>query len=51
MDNEEQRLIQQAIHNSRYEVRRVVHEMPDAPVKRPTREEFENPLEYIQSLV
>lgn len=50
MDNDEQRMIQQAIRNSKKEFKRVEHAeliIPEAPTYYPTVEEFKNPFEYI----
>lgn len=50
LDNNEQRMIQQAIRNSKIEFKRIEHaqvSIPDAPTYHPTVEEFKNPLEYI----
>jgi hypothetical protein len=49
LDNEEQRLIQQAIKNSQIETQRITVDVPDAPTYHPTVEEFMNPLAYIDS--
>lgn len=48
-DNQEQRLFQQALENSRKDQRRIVYDVPEAPVKRPTMEEFSDPIQYILS--
>ena len=50
VDNEEQKLIQQAIQNSKVEQKRVTHVVPDAPVYYPTVEEFKDPMAYIDSI-
>lgn len=47
LDNDEQRLIQQALQNSKRETRRAELTVPEAPTYYPTIEEFKNPLEYI----
>jgi hypothetical protein len=47
-NNEEERLLQQAIKNSLKETARFKSEIPDAPVFYPTIEEFKNPLAYIK---
>jgi hypothetical protein len=47
VDNDEARLIQRAIENSKKETERVCLETPEAPVFRPSVEEFRNPLQYI----
>ena len=48
IDNEEQRLLQQAIENSKKDFRRVVLDLPTAPVYFPTIEEFRDPIGFIQ---
>lgn len=52
VDNEEQLMINQAIQNSRQETHRVnlVDDIPEAPVKRPSLEEFLDPIKYILSI-
>ena len=45
--NEEQRLLQQAIANSKLEIQSISVEVPPAPVLRPTIEEFKDTLGYI----
>ena len=52
VDKEEQLMINQAIQNSRQETRRVnlVDDIPEAPVKRPSLEEFMDPIKYILSI-
>lgn len=50
LDNDEQRMIQQAIRNSKKEFKRVEHAeliIPECPTYYPTIEEFKNPFEYI----
>jgi hypothetical protein len=47
LDNEEQRMVQQAIRNSQKEVRRSTCAIPEAPTYYPTLKEFENPIDYI----
>ena len=48
LDNEEQRMIQLAVRNSMKETKRATKTVPEAPTFRPTREEFKDPLQYIQ---
>ncbi len=48
--NEEKRMIQQALENSRVETKRENLALPQAPVYYPTVEEFKNPLGYIDSI-
>jgi len=50
LDNEEQRMIQQALKNSQMQTTRVQVDVPQAPVYHPTVEEFKNPLKYISSI-
>jgi hypothetical protein len=50
LDNEEQRLLQQALKVSKKETKRVEMEIPDALVFYPTAEEFMDPLIYIQKI-
>lgn len=50
LDNEEQRLLQQALKVSKKETKRVELEIPDAPVYYPTKDEFMDPLTYIQKI-
>ena len=50
VDNEEQRMIQQALKNSQMQTTRIAVDVPDAPVYYPTVEEFMNPLKYISSI-
>jgi len=50
VDNEEQKLLQQAIQNSIIEKERVQRDIPDAPVYYPTVEEFKDPMAYIDSI-
>ena len=50
MDNDEQRMIQQAIRNSKKEFKRVEHAalvIPECPTYYPTVEEFKDPFQYI----
>jgi jmjN domain len=50
LDNDEQRMIQQAIRNSKKEFKRVEHAeliIPECPTYYPTIEEFKNPFGYI----
>jgi hypothetical protein len=47
LDNEEQKLIQQALRNSKRETKRVDVTVPEAPIYHPTAEEFKRPLDYI----
>jgi hypothetical protein len=51
LDNEEQRLLQQAIKNSLKETKRVERTVPEAPTYRPTLEQFRDPYGYIKRLV
>jgi hypothetical protein len=51
LENEEQKLLQQAIKNSKRETKRIDIPVPDAPTLRPTIEEFKNPLTYINKYV
>lgn len=51
LDNEEQKLIQQAIRNSQRDKRRVEYDIPMAPTFYPTVDEFRDPLAYIKSIV
>jgi len=50
LDNEEQKMIQQALKNSQMQTARVKFDVPQAPVYHPTVEEFKNPLGYISSI-
>ena len=50
LDNEEQKLIQQAIKNSKKDTKRVELEIPMAPTFYPTVEEFRNPYVYISKI-
>lgn len=50
VDNDEARLIQRAIENSRRETERLSLVVPEAPVFYPSVEEFKNPLQYINSI-
>jgi hypothetical protein len=47
LENDEQRLVQQALRNSQRQVKRTVCAVPMAPTYYPSVEEFENPMEYI----
>jgi hypothetical protein len=47
LDNEEQKMIQQAIKNSKRDSKRVERTVPEAPVFHPTIEEFKDPFAYI----
>ena len=48
LDNKEERLLQQALANSRKDIRVEQIPVPDGPVYHPTVEEFKDPLKYIQ---
>ena len=50
MENEEQRLVQQAIKNSTIDSVKREFEIKEAPVYYPTIEEFRDPLKYIHSI-
>lgn len=50
LDNNEQKLIQQAMKNSQKETKRVEIPVPDAPVFYPTVDEFKDPLSYINKI-
>lgn len=50
IDNEEARLIQRAIENSKRETERLSLPVESAPVFHPTIEDFKNPLQYINRL-
>lgn len=50
LDNEEQRMVQQAIRNSQRDQKRAARDsciIPLAPVFHPSPEEFTNPIQYI----
>ena len=47
-DNDEQRLIEQAVKNSLKDVARIDVPVPEAPVFHPSIEEFKNPIAYIR---
>mmetsp|Transcript_1069 Transcript_1069/g.1718 ORF Transcript_1069/g.1718 Transcript_1069/m.1718 type:complete len:305 (+) Transcript_1069:140-1054(+) len=49
-ENEEARHIQQALANSRREIRRETYDAPFAPTYYPTVEQFKDPLSYIESI-
>lgn len=50
LDNAEQKLIMQAIENSKRETRREEYDVPDAPTYYPTVDEFRDPLKYITAI-
>jgi histone demethylase JARID1 len=50
-DNQEERLFQQALKNSRIDTCRRRVEVPSAPVYHPTYEEFQDPLAYVSKYV
>lgn len=50
LDNEEHRMIQQALENSKSEYKRVDIVVPEAPTFYPTIEEFKDPLAYIDKI-
>lgn len=47
LDNEEQKLIQQALKNSQKETKRIEVQVPEGPAFYPTVDEFKDPLAYI----
>ena len=47
LDNDEQRLLQQAIKNSLVDRKRVDVDVPEAPTYYPTLEEWTDPYQYI----
>ena len=48
LENEEQRLLQQAIKNSLVDSERIELKVPDAPTYYPTLEEFRDTYAYIE---
>eukprot|EP01041_Mallomonas_annulata_P010702 gene10702-22343_t len=50
LENDEQRLLQQALQNSRKDMKREQISIPEAPVFYPTLEEFKDPMQYIQKI-
>lgn len=50
LENEEQRLIQQALKISKKDTKRVIIDHPEAPVFYPTFEQFQDPIEFISSI-